>query len=255
VTPIELPFEEIWFHDFEFVARPGERPDVVCLVAIELRTGRTVQLWRDELTGLPPYRTDNKALFVSFVGNAEVGCHLALGWPAPAKVLDLNPVFRNLTNGLYTPEGKGLIGLLRYFGLDSIDAKRKDAMRKRVMQGPPFTAEERRQILAYCKSDVESLAQVLPKVLPAIDLGVALYHGEFAAVSALMAFNGVPIDREIFNQLADAAVWRAVRDEMVPGIDSEYGVYRRGPKGDWVFTAEAFKAYQLLQRTTTTFEP
>jgi DNA polymerase-1 len=243
VTPIELPFEEIWFHDFEFVARPGERPDVVCMVAIELRTGRTIQLWRDELTGLPPYRTDSKVLFVSFVANAEVGCHLALDWPAPAKVLDLNPVFRNLTNGLYTPEGKGLIGLLRYFGLDSIDAKRKDAMRKRVMQGPPFTGEERRQILAYCKSDVESLAQVLPRVLPAIDLGVALYHGEFAAVSALMEFNGVPIDREIFDQLADAAVWRAVRDEMVPMVDSEYGVYRRGPKGDWVFTAEAFKAY------------
>ena len=31
-----------------------------------------------------------------------------------------------------------------------------------------------------------------------IDLGVALYHGEFAAVSALMEHHGIPIDMENF---------------------------------------------------------
>src|SRR4051812_43954681 len=34
-------YDEVWGVDFEFVARPGERPDPVCLVARELRTGRT----------------------------------------------------------------------------------------------------------------------------------------------------------------------------------------------------------------------
>src|SRR5258705_5233374 len=149
----DLPFEEIWLHDFEFVALPGERPDVVCLAAQELRSGRTIQLWRDELGKVPPYRTDDKVLFVNFVANAEMACHLALGWPVPAKVLDLNPAFRNLTSGRHAPEGRGLIGMLRYFGLDAIDAKRKDAMQKRVMQGPPFSPEERERILAYCASD------------------------------------------------------------------------------------------------------
>jgi hypothetical protein len=33
----ELPFTEIWLHDFEFIARPGEHPDVVCLAAHEIR--------------------------------------------------------------------------------------------------------------------------------------------------------------------------------------------------------------------------
>jgi hypothetical protein len=173
VTPVELPFEEIWFHDFEFIAGPGERPDVVCLAAQELRSGRTVQLWRDELGKEPPYRTDSKVLFVNFVANAEMSCHLALGWPVPAKILDLNPAFRNVTSGRYTPEGKGLIGLLRYYRLDAIDAKRKEAMQKRVLHGPPFTAEERQQIMAYCLSDAESLARVLPRILPEIDLGMA----------------------------------------------------------------------------------
>jgi hypothetical protein len=36
-----------------------------------------------------------------------------------------------------------------------------------------------------------------------ISLGIALYHGEFAAVSALMEHHGVPIDMKIFPQLAD----------------------------------------------------
>jgi DNA polymerase-1 len=246
VTPVDLPFEEIWLHDFEFVARPGERPDVVCLAAHELRSGRTIALWRDELGKLPPYRTDDKVLFVNFVANAEMACHLALGWPMP-HVLDLNPAFRNLTNGRYTPEGKGLIGLLRYFGLDAISAKRKDAMQRRVMQGPPFTADERRQITAYCLSDVESLARVLPLILPEIDLGAALYHGEFAAVSALMEHHGVPIDMEIFSQLSDPHVWRAVRDEMVPVIDRQYGVYVRDAKGNWVFNTSCFKAYLVRE--------
>ena len=45
----DLPFAEIWLHDFEFIPKPGEHPDVVCLVAHELRSGRTLQLWRDAL--------------------------------------------------------------------------------------------------------------------------------------------------------------------------------------------------------------
>ena len=245
MTAIEnLPFDEIWLHDFEFVAYPGERPDVVCLAALELRTGQTILAWRDELGEQPPYRTDDRVLFISFVANAEMACHLSLGWRVPKNVLDLNPAFRNLTNGRSTPEGKGLIGALRYFGLDTIDAKRKEAMQQRVMQGAPFTLSERDQILKYCMSDVDALARLLAQMLPEIDLGVALYHGEFAAVSALMEHNGVPIDMEIFNQLADSNAWRAVRDEMVPAIDAQYGVYtRRNDKSDWTFSMELFVAY------------
>ena len=243
MTPTELPFDEIWLHDFEFVSQPGEHPDVVCVVAHELRSGQTLRLWRDELGEQPPYPTDRNVLFVSFVANAECACHLALGWPLPARVLDLSPAFRNLVNGRSTPEGKGLIGALRYFNLDAVGTKQKDAMQKRVMQGWPFTPEERRQILLYCESDVEALRRLLPRVLSEIDLGVALYHGEFAAVSALMEHYGVPIDMEVFTQLADTKTWQAVRDDMVPAIDAKYGVYVRSAAGEWAFNMERFIAY------------
>jgi len=243
VTPAELPFEQVWLHDFEFVPQPGERPDVVCLAARELRSGQSFALWRTELGAQPPYRTDSKVLFIGFVANAECACHAALDWPLPVKFLDLSPAFRNLTNGRVTPEGKGLIGALRWYGLDSIGSKQKDAMRKRIMCGWPFTPEERQQILAYCASDIYALQRLLPKILaePEFDLGVALYHGEFAAVSALMEHRGVPIDMEVFPRLTDKHTWRTIRDDMVPAIDAQYGVYKRDPvTGDWIFSLEQF---------------
>jgi hypothetical protein len=242
-------FDEIWLHDFEFCEQPDKRPDVVCLAAYELRSGRILRLWRDELTnGAPPYRTDDRALFVNFVGNAELCCHLAMGWPLPHNVLDLSPAFRNIVNGRHTPEGRGLLGALAYYRFNNINPKHKDAMHKRIMQGWPFTAEEQKQVLSYCGGDVEDLIRLLPKILadPEFDLGIALYHGEWVAVSALMQHRGVPIDPEIFPRLADKDTWREVRDAMVPAIDAKYGVYVRTAGGDWAFNMELFIA--LLKR-------
>jgi hypothetical protein len=113
VTRSDLPFAQVWCVDFEFVSKSGERPDVVCLAARELWTRQTFKLWRNEIDSVPPYPTDASTLFVCFVANAECACHLALNWPLPARILDLSPEFRNITNGRLAPEGKGLLGALR----------------------------------------------------------------------------------------------------------------------------------------------
>jgi DNA polymerase I len=42
-------YREIWLVDFEFCAPPGERPEPVCLVAREFRSGRVIRLWEHEL--------------------------------------------------------------------------------------------------------------------------------------------------------------------------------------------------------------
>ena len=78
-----LPFTEIWAVDFEFGAKAGENPEPVCLVAWELRSGRKLRLWRDEFGSAPPYPTGPDVLFVAYYASAEIGCHLALGWPVP----------------------------------------------------------------------------------------------------------------------------------------------------------------------------
>jgi DNA polymerase I len=212
-------FEQVIFADFEFIAKPGERPDVVCLAWHV--AGQTYRLWRDQLSNRPPpYRTDDKVLFICFVGNAELGCHLVEGWPLPANILDLSAEFRCITNGRTVPAGKGLLGALAYYGFDSVGSKQKDAMRDRIMKGWPFSDEEREEILRYCASDVDAMVRMLPKMLPDIELDVALHRGEFVAASARMEHRGVPIDMEIFSHLADKQAWRHVRDAMVPAIDA-----------------------------------
>src|SRR5271157_3577899 len=95
-------YGEVWLVDFEFSAPPGERPDPICLVAWEFRSGRTFRLWQDDLRGrrVPPYSIGPDCLFVAYFASAELGCHLALEWELPELVLDLYVEFRRVTNGL-----------------------------------------------------------------------------------------------------------------------------------------------------------
>ena len=227
-----LPFREIWAVDFEFVASGGERTDPVCLVAWELKSGRRIRLWCDEFGDAPPYAVDPDALFVSFHASAEIGCHLALGWPKPARILDLRAEFRNFTNGLpesAAPAGKGLIGALTYFGLDSIGAAEKDAMRDLILRGGPWSEQEREAILDYCEGDVDALARLLPVMLARrvwpehVDLGRALFRGRFMAAAAAMEHFGVPVDVPLLNTLRER--WTGIQDQLIAEIDKDYGVY------------------------------
>jgi len=248
VTRADLPFARVILEDFEFVPVPGERPDVVCAVFHDLDTGQTIrlggqtaQLARDQLTDRPPYDIGPDTLAVCFVANAEMACHLSLGWPIPKNILDLSPEFKCHVNGKGIPrKNQGLIGALQYFGLSSIAPKRKDAMRERIMKGWPFTAEELKQILDYCAEDVEMLRLLLFKLLPHIDLPIALHRGEAVAALARSEHIGVPIDMEIFPQLADKKTWREMRNTMVPLVDV-HGIYVRDKTGEWHWNNARFE--------------
>src|ERR1051326_4330928 len=112
LSPLIFPYREIWAVDFEFIADPGENPNPVCLVAWELHSGRRLRLWQDEMGPTPPYGTGPDTLFVAYYASAEIGCHLALGWPVPERILDLFTEFRNATNGLPRLSRAGLTGVL-----------------------------------------------------------------------------------------------------------------------------------------------
>jgi len=240
-----LPFAHVILEDYEFISNSGERPDVVCGVFHDLSTGQTTRLWRDQLDQLKgrlPY-DDNDTLVVSFVFNAEGACHLALGQPLPKNVLDLSPEFKCYVNGKGVPrKNQGLIGALQYFGLSTIALKHKDAMRERIMTGWPFTAEEREQILNYCTEDVLMLRELLLQMLPHINLPLALHRGESVAALAIMEHIGVPIDMEIFPQLADKKTWREIRDSMVPLVDVN-GIYVCDNQGEWHWNNERFEQF------------
>ena len=215
-------FREVWLVDFEFQQPSGERPTPVCLVAREFRSGRLLRLWQDELHD-PPYPLDSNSLFVAYYASAELGCHLALNWPMPERILDLFAEFRCLTSGLTTPCGSGLIGALTYFGLDGLAASEKEGMRELAMRGGPYTTSERVALLDYCQTDVDALARLLPKMLPTIDLPRALLRGRYMAAAARIEWQGIPIDLPALRTLRDR--WETIQDRLIEQIDRNYGVY------------------------------
>lgn len=218
-------YAEVWAADFEFAAAPGEIPQVICLVAWELRSGRKRRIWQDELRAMrqPPYPTDASTLFVAYYSSAEMGCHLALGWALPERVLDLYCEFRNRTNGLTTPCGWGLLGALAWYGLPSIEVAEKEQMRQLAQRGGPWTAEERAALLAYCESDVAALANLLPAMQGDIDLPRALLRGRYMKAAAHMESQGVPLDTETLARLRGH--WGNLQDRLIAAINQDYGVY------------------------------
>jgi hypothetical protein len=157
MTPGREAFRAVWVLVFECLVRPGERPDPVCLAAHELRSGRTVRLWQDELRARreSPLPTAPDVLHVVYDGPAVWGCYLALGWPTPTRILDLFAEFRLRTNfalgkgqrRALLPLGDGLIEAASHFGLGLIKAAEKEANRELVMRGGPWTPDERRRVL------------------------------------------------------------------------------------------------------------
>jgi DNA polymerase I len=215
-------FAEVWCEDFEFMAGPGENPVPLCLVAQELRSGREVRLWQDELHE-PPYPLGPEALHVAYYASAEIGCHLALGWPAPARVLDLYAEFRRHTNGLSTLAGWSLPGALAYFGLDGMAAGEKASMRALVLRGPPWSAEERAAILEYCGEDVDALVRLLGTLAAHLDLPRALLRGRYMTAAARIERVGVPIDVQTLGRLRVG--WDAIKDRLISRIDADYDVF------------------------------
>ena len=218
-------FAEIWCVDTEYSAPPGHRPTPICLVAQELRSGRQLRLWEDQLAQLraAPFRTDDRAIFVAYAAAAEFSVFHQLGWPAPERTLDLFFEFRALTNGLQTPSGSGLLGAMVYHGLPVMEAAEKESMRQLAIRGGPFTDAEREALLAYCAEDVAALARLLPAMMPRIDLPRALLRGRYSWAVAAMEHRGIPIDVPTFEHLKGR--WSAVQAQLVAEVDQRYRVF------------------------------
>ena len=165
-----LDFDEIISLDFEYVSRPGELPEVVCLVYRELGSGREERLWADQLGPEPPFRVDAGVLFVGYFLSAEWGCFLALGWPLPARSVDLFVEHRVDRNGIeIAKEKRGLLDACSFHGLFVMSKDEKGGMRDLIMRGGPWPPQERRAILEYCAADVVSAAALFERQVPAIE--------------------------------------------------------------------------------------
>jgi hypothetical protein len=218
-------FREIVFIDFEFRAASGERPTPVCFVAIEYRSGRVFRQWLNCKAAIaPPFTSGPDVLSVAYFASAEWSCYLALRWPLPANILDLYAEFRNLTNGLTVPGGRGLLAALQWFGLDAIEGAKKDFMRERVLKGDPYSAEDRRAILNYCESDVHALRDLMPKMIAGnMDLRPALLRGRYTQAVAHAEHVGVPVDALLYRDLAGA--WGHLQERLIGHVNKAIPVF------------------------------
>ncbi len=216
-------FQEVWCIDFEFCAPDGERPEVLCLVAMELNSRRLIHCWRDQLSDKPPFNIGPYALIVAYYSSAEMNCFMALGWPMPENLLDLYAEFKCLHNGLLPISGYGLLGALTSYGIMSIAGSEKKEMRELAMRGGQYSSEERSTLLQYCETDVVALSKLLPRMHSTIDLPRALLRGRYMKAVAHMEWNGVPIDTETLQKLR--LYWEDIKVQLVAEVDSAYGVY------------------------------
>jgi DNA polymerase-1 len=235
----QLPFREIWVVDTEFYPGPGlanggvagDPVTPLCLVALEMRSGRLLRLWQDRLGPFPPYRLDNDALIVGYMLAAEFGVHAALGWGEPACALDAYVEFRHYVNDGSVKSGdreKGFYsigGALRYFLEDEIDIARKHDMRERILQGPPFSMQERQDILDYCEDDVRALVRLLPRIVSTLrpPLSHAMFRAKCQWAIAQQERRGVPLDGVLLSRLRKH--WHDMRLDLVTELDRPFGCY------------------------------
>lgn len=254
----ELPLPEIWCVDTEYYpgkgrangGRDGDQITPLCLVAYEMRTGRTIRLWQDEFGPFPPYRLDAGALIISYLLTAEFGTHLALGWGEPARALDAYVEYRHYVNdGAMKAEDRdkgfySLAGAMRYFGEDPINTEHKRDMRDRILQGPPFTGAERRTILDYNEEDTRNLAKLVAHIIPTIrSLPHALFRSKFQWAMAQTERRGVPLNGQQLSRINHH--WSGMQCDLVMEMDRPFGVYEiKDGKPHWRNDAFA----ELLRR-------
>jgi hypothetical protein len=222
----ELPFQEVWAVDFEFNGGPGDRPNPVCMVARDLRSGQQIRLSADELGSKPPFSIGRHSLVVSYYAIAELGCFLALGWPLPTNVLDLFAEFRVRTNTTRRPGvSASLLNAMLTYKLDGIGVTEKEEMRSLILGGAPWTNEQRLAILNYCETDVDALAKLLPAMLSEhpINLPQALFRGRCMAANAVIEHNGTPIDVPLLESFKQH--WPSIQKQLIARINGKYRIW------------------------------
>ncbi len=257
-NPDALPYERIHFIDFEYEdgGVAGNNPRVVCLVVRDSKAGSVKRYWRDELNKMSaaPFDIGSETLLVAYFAPAEMQCFLMLGWPRPENFLDLFAEFRRLTNGQHLAYGKGLVGALRYFGLDSFVPAQKDEMRQLILSGGPWSEAQQAAILDYCQSDVDALEPLLATMLAhepwTFDLlGQALMRGRYTVAVGMMQFNGIPIDQDVFRKLKSN--WAVLKSQLIAQVDAAFGVYAGGSFKEALFEDYLVKHGIAWPRRTT----
>jgi hypothetical protein len=234
----ELPYREIWVEDTEFYpgaglangGREGDLPTPLCLCAVELRTNTVIRWWQGEPYPVELQRLGTDDLYVSYLLTAEYSQRRAHGLGRPPNAVDAYVEFRRLVNDARVRSGdrpKGfhsLAGALQHFKEDEIDTAHKEDTRGLIMNGPPFSNEQRRVIERYNFDDTRAAVQVFKRLTPTISsFRHALFRGEFEWGLSAQEYRGTPIPLAEHERIA--GYWNDIKIDLVTEVDRQYGCY------------------------------
>jgi len=229
----DLPYTKIFACDFEFYGDDADLKIPVCLAIRELRSGKIYRYWQDELLTMKeaPFSTGPEVLWTAYYSSAEWGIFHQLGWKIPERIFDCYTEFSCETNGQELLGGRSLLNALDYFKCETSLGEEKTRMRDLILTGGPWTEEQQLEILDYCQSDVDALAQLFPRMIKTwiMDeqrLGHALLRGRYMAAVSKIEQNGTPVDIELLQKLQDN--WEKIKLGLITEVDKEYCVYEDG---------------------------
>ena len=180
----------------------------------ELLQGRTRsdrRRCRHRLDNPLPFKPD--VLHVLYNATADLGFALAAQWGLPYNVLDLWVERRNFTNnktdGQGSPLPTDLVSTCHDYGInDTISFEEKEANRERIMRGFPFSADEMRHIVEYCRGDVRMTRMLLERMVGQIEnIDQALHRGRCMKAITCMEWNGVPVYEPFLRDTINVAYW------------------------------------------------
>ena len=226
---MNLPYRAIWILDFEYIARDGEHPEPVCMVAHDIVSGQWITLWRDELHNSPPFDLGPDSLYVAYAAWTQWSCFLQNGWPMPQRCIDLCVEFICIHNG--SSDGRlfpSLIAVASHYKVSCMGTAHKDAMRDLILGGGPWRNGQRAEIIEYCSSNVFITERLYYAMLPKISedaprIGQALLRGRYTCAVARMERNGIPADVETIEKLQMG--WGYVKQKLIADLDQDYGVF------------------------------
>jgi DNA polymerase-1 len=250
---VDKDFQEVTLFDFEFGTDARGMRVPVSLCFEQLVSGRKVRKWMTELGSAPPYDCGPDNLFVCYSAAAEMGCHIALGWPVPSRVLDLYVEYLNHKNGLPRHDSQGnkkkfgLLEALHNFGLTHLAPEEKQGMQELAMAigaGAAYTEQNKADLLDYNWTDIDALKALLPALLAAVcdqaqrdndtwKIGWACLRGQYSGGAiAHMDAIGVPIDVSLRDRLERN--WDKIKrliearlNEKYPGLYDDEGRFSR----------------------------
>jgi DNA polymerase I len=222
-------FPEIWVVDYEFhhitkgMGNHGENPIPICYCAKELISNKEVRQWIDlDSFTTPDYMKNENALFIAYASVAEMSCHVVLNLPCPPFMIDLFTEFLNLYNGKHKI-GTGLLDACNHYDIVGGDEKYKTDMRDRILENPPYSYDEKKDILHYCFKDVDLTGKLFKAMIEKIDIPHALLRGRYTYSVAKIENKGIPINMDAFNLIKTKG--EEIKEKLVRKLDKHYNVY------------------------------